>query len=466
MLQYRNVTIEDAEILSRYYENCSYELCEYSVGTKLMWKENLKPQWTEVAGCLVVKNIYQKETLYEFPVAGPDGDLEAALLAIEEEVMENGGRLCFSSVPESRTLLLLKRYPYVRISKHRTWNDYIYRAEDIAKFEGRHYSGQRNHIHKFEKACPNARFAELTESDAPAIERFWKEFEEVFVKSDAKAREELGYAKQMLKLAGKPYFRCGAFFDEDRIIALALAEKCGNTMIIHIEKALYFYEGIYPAFVRAFAQHFGGDVTYLNREDDAGDAGLRRSKLQYRPVKLGEKLICCPSNDIQERLKKIPSLETERLTLDAITLEDADDYNAIVLDKERNIWWGYDDEGSLKEPRTKESFYQVAQRDWEHRTAVNFAIRLDGKMIGEAVLYNFDFKGGAELGVRISSDYAKCGYGREAFQGVISWALYSLQMRRIFAKCYHENEASYKMLSSCMRKVRRDETFTYFECLV
>ena len=33
--------------------------------------------------------------------------------------------------------------------------------------------------------------------------------------------------------------------------------------------------------------------------------------------------------------------------------------------------------------------------------AMNFAIRKDGKFLGEVIIYNFDFKGGAEIGVRI-----------------------------------------------------------------
>ena len=73
-------------------------------------------------------------------------------------------------------------------------------------------------------------------------------------------------------------------------MAMSLAEKCGDTLIIHVEKALYSHQGAYPTLVQAFAAHFGGDCTYINREDDAGDQGLRTSKLQYLPVRLAGKL--------------------------------------------------------------------------------------------------------------------------------------------------------------------------------
>ncbi len=44
--------------------------------------------------------------------------------------------------------------------------------------------------------------------------------------------------------------------------------------------------------------------------------------------------------------------------------------------------------------------------------------------------------------------------------------MYKLHLGRVFAKCFKENQASYKMLSACMRKNGEDETFFYFEKLV
>lgn len=464
MLNYQTVTQKNAPILRKYYENCDYRLCEYSVGTKLMWREELHPTWAEAAGCLIVRNIFEGNIVYDYPVAGPGGDEDAALTQIEKDCFEQEIPLGISIVPDVKAHVLLERYPYIHVYNIPTWRDYLYDHEDLANFAGRHYSGQRNHINKFRKACPNAVFRELTAADKPLIEDFWLRYEAEFGKMDTKkAVNELRYSKRMLKMAGKPWFRCGGLFDGDSLIALAMAEKCGETLIMHIEKAIYSYEGIYPAFVQLFAQHFAADVTWINREDDAADPGLRRSKSQYRPVCLAPKYVFKPINDLQQHVPVIPELKTERLVLNAMTEKDIPDYNALVLDKERNRWWGYDDAGALGGPVEYASFYNVAMRDWEKKTAVNFAIRLDGKMIGEAVLYNFDFRGGAELGVRIAAEYAGHGYGTEAFQAVAMWALYTVHMVRVVAKCFHENEASYKMLSSCMRRVGKDEQFDYFE---
>ena len=112
---------------------------------------------------------------------------------------------------------------------------------------------------------------------------------------------------------------------------------------------------------------------------------------------------------------------------------------------------------------TERSFYEVAQRDFAARAAVNFALRLDGQFIGEAVLYRFDFRGGAELGCRVAPAFAGHGYGTEAFAAVADWALYRVHLTKVVAKCFRENEASRKMLSASMRPAGEDETFYYFE---
>jgi len=467
MIQFKPITKQDGSKLRKYYQDCEYGLCEYSVGTKMMWRSMWKYQWAEVAGCLVVHGVDDGRWIFDYPVVGPEGDEIAALDAIDEVCVAHGQVPLFTVVPECKVCSLLARYPYVQVSNVRTWQDYVYYRQDLQLFAGRRYSGQRNHIKKFNALCPDAQVRQLTAADAKVIDRFWQDYEAEFPKGgNSKARDELALSKKMLRMIDRNWFIAGGMFDGEKLIALSLAEKCGETLIIHIEKALYSYTGVYPAFVQAFADQFGDGCQWVNREDDAADRGLRTSKLQYGPAKLAGKFCFEPMNELQRHVQRIPELKTERLTLSALTEEDIPAYNALVLDGERNRWWGYDDVGGLGGPVEERSFFNVAARDFENRLAVNFAVRLDGKLIGEAVLYRFDYRGGAELGCRIDKTYAGNGYGTEAFTAVAEWGLYKAQLTRVVAKCFKENAASYKMLSSCMRKQGEDDTFFYFEKLV
>jgi hypothetical protein len=188
---------------------------------------------------------------------------------------------------------------------------------------GRRYSGQRNHIKKFRTQWPDAEFRQLTEADSEVIDRFWKDYEAEFPKgNNVKAKDELELAKKMLRMVNKSWFIAGGIFDGEKLIALSLAEQCGETLIIHIEKALYSYTGVYPALVQTFADTFGDGCQWINREDDAADRGLRTSKLQYGPAKLGSKFCFEVQNELMRHVRAIPELKTERLTLSALTEAD------------------------------------------------------------------------------------------------------------------------------------------------
>lgn len=463
MLQFTPIDEQYAPLLRKYYSQCTYRLCEYSLGVKLMWKDHWKPEFAESHGCLVIPNhSAHYGAMFDFPIPLPgEGDVDAALDDIDEWCVEKGVPPSFGVVPEDERERLMKRYPYTTVDSDRLWQDYFYTAESLSAFAGRHYSGQRNHINKFRKLYPNAVYRELTEADRDAVDAFWHEFHKVFNKEDADAKLEVCYARRLMEQVGAAWAKTGCVELDGKLIAIALAEVCGDTLVCHIEKALPQYEGVYPFMVQSFAGANSQGLRWINREDDAGDRGLRTSKLQYLPTFLGAKVRVLARNELSG-LETIPVLKTERLLLDGLREEDKPAYNRLCLDNERNRWWGYDYRDDLEGELTEDYFLEVAREDFRRKQAVNFAIRLDGTFIGEAVLYRFDYKGGAELGCRIFREYAGHGYGTEAFRRVAEWSLYTLGLYCLNAKCYHENAASKKMLESCMRPAGEDETFLFF----
>ena len=464
MLEFKPIQIRSAARLRRYYSQCGYRLCEYSVGVKLMWRDHWHPVYTESHDCLIVCNHSRHfGYMFDYPVPLPgEGDVDAALDEIDAWCAENGVFPAFGVVPEEEREHLMERYPYTIVDNDRLWQDYLYKAEDLMTFAGRRYSGQRNHINKFRKLYPQAVYRELTAEDGEALEAFWEEFHQIFNKEEALAKKELCYARKLMRQIGKSWVKAGAIELDGKLLAVSLGEVCGDTLVCHIEKGLPQYEGVYPVMVQSFAAAHGEGLRWINREDDAGDRGLRTSKLQYLPAAMGAKVRLRVRNELAY-VEEIPTLHSERLVLDAIRETDKEAYNRLCLDDERNRWWGYDYRKDLKGELTGDYFLEVARRDFQNKLAVNFAVRLDGKLIGEAVLYQFDYKGGAELGCRILPEFAGSGYGAEAFQRAAEWSLYELGLYCLRGKCYHENEASRKMLSACMRPSGEDETFYYFE---
>ena len=190
MLEFQPIQVKSAAQLRQYYSQCTYRLCEYSAGTKLMWREHWHPEYAETNGCLVVLNHSEHfGPLFDYPVPLPgEGDIEAALDEIDAWCIEHGAAPSFGVVPVEEREFLMDRYPYTTVDNSRLWQDYLYRAEDLMTFSGRRYSGQRNHINKFRKLYPDAVYRPLTPEDGGAVDAFWEEFHQIFNKERSEER--------------------------------------------------------------------------------------------------------------------------------------------------------------------------------------------------------------------------------------------------------------------------------------
>ena len=71
---------------------------------------------------------------------------------------------------------------------------------------------------------------------------------------------------------------------EGKIGAMSIFERLNaNTGLIHFEKGLEDYEGIYKAINAETAAVLAKDFEFINRESDMGVAGLREAKNRYHP---------------------------------------------------------------------------------------------------------------------------------------------------------------------------------------
>ena len=462
-MQFTPIDKSNLNKLAEYYKQCTYRISDYSAGIKIMW-QNSEYAYAEACGCLLVKSRWYGQDYFDYPVpSGENADIRGALSAYGEYCAEHfiPFRLC--DVPACAVCTVLSCYPNIEIRVERNFDDYLYLAGDFIKFEGKKYAGQRNHIRKFRALYPEARFETFGKADHDRIRAFWKKFGDR--NNTPGAKTELKFAHAMTEYVGSDLFISGGFTRNGEIISFCLSEICGETLIDHIEKALPDYEGIYPATVQEFAKAFAGGVKYINREDDAGSRGLRISKLQYQPLEILRKHSVHVKTAIN-RLKKIPVIKGENgVSLTPITEKDIPAYNRLCLDDERNRWWGYDYREDCPNPK-RDYFYKDQKKDFSNRMAMNFAIRKDGKFLGEVIIYNFDFKGGAEIGVRILPEADGQGLGRYAFSLAANYAIYTLELTQINGKCLKENIASEKMLSSVMQKIGEDDVYYYYRKIV
>jgi hypothetical protein len=73
-------------------------------------------------------------------------------------------------------------------------------------------------------------------------------------------------------------------------VAFSIGEAKGDTLYIHIEKSDASFRGAPQMIASRYVQLMANDdIVYVNREEDLGDPGLRKSKLAYHPVEVIEK---------------------------------------------------------------------------------------------------------------------------------------------------------------------------------
>ena len=468
-MQFEKITEESLATLDGFFKKQTTRMSVYTTAYQFMWKKDLfTPDYAIVGRCLVLKGSKRGKEYFFYPLS-ENGDIaeeEKAIEKIEDYCRERDLPLRYINVPEEKVGFLCSRYETgIHIENVRAWQDYLYYAEDFRHFAGGKFAGQRNHVKKFYQRYPSARFVPFQAGDEKKILDFLKEYEKTqFFKSDYYAKWELKMVKKLVpKMTELGIF--GGYMQVDgKVVSFAAGERVKDMLVVGVENALRGYDGIYPATAQAFVRAFADDgVVYLNREDDSGDLGLRKSKLQYRPCRMVKKFSLFVDKPLQ-KAERLPKIRTERLVLKRIPDSDGAAYARLAGDVERNRFWGYDYRESLGRKTADEKFFlRLIRNDWRRRGEMSLGIYESGRLIGEAVLHRFGYRGQAEVGVRLLPEYEGRGYAREAVRAATDYAFIAFGVERMEAKCYKENARSASMLEGAgMRRCGEDETYLYF----
>ena len=175
-------------------------------------------------------------------------------------------------------------------SLDRPGSDYIYSAEDLVSLKGRKFEKKRNHLAKFKRTY-NYTYEQISSdniADCIDVSDQWRSVnaaqlgesvnkEYCAVRRAVDSYEQLALLGGLIRIEGKP-------------VAFTIGEEVNpDVFLLHFEKALDGYDGLYPAINKEFAEHHLANYKFVNREEDMGVEGLRKSKLSYHPVLLLEK---------------------------------------------------------------------------------------------------------------------------------------------------------------------------------
>lgn len=158
--------------------------------------------------------------------------------------------------------------------------DYLYSRQSLSELTGRKFHKKRNLIKAFLK--------NYTYTGEPLLESHLPAALEI-LESWAAGREDPGdytAAKEALEKAEQLQLCGGLYYVEDSPVAYSLGEEnaLGTSFIIHFEKAVGDYKGVWQFVNQAFAAILPEQYDTVNREQDLGNEGLRRAKHSYKPI--------------------------------------------------------------------------------------------------------------------------------------------------------------------------------------
>ena len=169
--------------------------------------------------------------------------------------------------------------------------DYLYAVQELVDLKGKRFHKKKNLLNQFRKLYSyEYRAVDKTLTGmALGMQEDWCTWRDC-ESSEALAAENRVIARVLEKWGELPGIMGGALLVEGKMAAYTIAEKVSaDTLLIHFEKGDPEYKGVYQAINRMFLEASGAGATYVNREQDLGDEGLRKAKMSYNPVGFVEK---------------------------------------------------------------------------------------------------------------------------------------------------------------------------------
>ena len=282
-MEFRKITLEDKNWIEEKLREDDRRGCEYTFCNNYIWRDIYQVEVACVCDCLVVKYEAEGEECFAFPIGA--GDKAQAVRLLSEEARENGRLLFFDSMLEEDKALLEREFPgQFIIHEERDGFDYLYTTEKLSTLAGKKLHGKRNHINRFLEN-QNWSYEPMTEANKEeclAMDKKWCDMQAE--KWDQGMLEEQRAVRESIEHFSELGFVGGVLRVDGAVVAFTIGEPLNSdTFVVHIEKAFADIQGAYPMINQQFVLHECQGFSYVNREDDTGEEGLRKAKLSYYP---------------------------------------------------------------------------------------------------------------------------------------------------------------------------------------
>jgi hypothetical protein len=279
LLEFKPLALSLREEYSNYFFAAEERASDYSFINIWGWNDERKYETA------LLENLYWiRLTRNEpFEMWAPVGDWRVDWKNILKKLFPEGA--VFSRVPEKLTGILQEKLGFgVEIKVQRTEWEYLYSAKELIELTGNRFHSKKNLLNKF--LTYGSVYEEITLENIAEIMLFQSEWCKQKNCEEYKGlmAENIAIKRVLSDWENLPGIIGGAVRINGKIIAYTIAEDLGDgTVIIHFEKGLDSYKGVYQGINQIFLKN-SSKFNLVNREQDMGLPGLQQAKRTYNPV--------------------------------------------------------------------------------------------------------------------------------------------------------------------------------------
>lgn len=290
MIPFHPLTLADRDLVQQRVLHSDYRYCDYNFLNLIGWRFMYDTEVADYKGWLLFRFKADGHLAYQIPVG--NGDRRDIIKDMLDDAQQQGHPFLMLGVFEHALAQLEMAMPgYFFAKADRNYSEYIYSRDKLSTLSGKKLQPKRNFINRFVAQHPDYQFVPLTPDlfdRCLELDHKWaaeKVEEETHDKFTYEAeRQALVTMFDNWEATGA---RGGALIVDNEIIAFTLGAGINyDTFDVCIEKADTQYEGAFTIINRDFVRSLPEQYVYINREEDLGLPGLRRSKLSYHPEQL------------------------------------------------------------------------------------------------------------------------------------------------------------------------------------
>lgn len=285
MLEFKNITLNDKQFLENIFEKYGQPHYGNCFGGLYIWQPAFESSYALYNDTVILRGSFGKGHFYQLPVGKNVAD------AVEYLIKTEGKELNFTGLsPLEKDFLQQHFGERFKFINNRDNAEYVYERERLCTFSGKKYQQKRNHINKFLRLYGRPETVILHSGNLHLIE----ETEHLWLVEHDLTDPRIVHEKTAIKRALESFDDLGLTGVAVRVsgetVAFGIGERLSDdTVIEHFEKANRNMDGCYAIAIQQFALSLDDGIKYINREEDMGIEGLRRSKMSLKPIFMEEK---------------------------------------------------------------------------------------------------------------------------------------------------------------------------------